>query len=130
MGRPVCDADAVIFGSPTRFSNIASLLRQFIGTLGGLRAQGKLADKVYSGFTAANGGQESTLLALYESVHHFGGIIVTPGYTDPVKSSDGNPYSTTHPNGQVAVPVDDTARAATVYQDKRVATITTQFKSA
>jgi NAD(P)H:quinone oxidoreductase type IV len=126
-------ADAVIFGSPTRFGNIASQLKQFIDTLGGLWAQGKLADKIYSGFTAtatAHGGQESTLLALYNSVHHFGGIIVTPGYTDPVKFADGNPYGTSHVNGQGAVPVDDTARAAAVYQGKRVAAVTAQFKNA
>lgn len=87
-------ADAVIFGSPTRFGNIASQLKQFIDTLGGLWAQGLLANKVYSGFTAsstAHGGQESTLLALYNSIHHFGGILVAPGYTDPVKYVDGIP---------------------------------------
>lgn len=126
-------ADAVIFGSPTRFGNIASQLKQFIDTLGGLWAQGKLADKVYSGFTAtatAHGGQESTLLALYNSVHHFGGILVTPGYTDPVKFADGNPYGTSHVNGQGAIPVDDTARAAATYQGKRVAAVTAQFKGA
>ncbi|MBK6010428.1 NAD(P)H:quinone oxidoreductase [Streptomyces sp. MBT53] len=126
-------ADAVIFGSPTRFGNVASQLKQFIDTLGGLWAQGKLADKVYSGFTAtatAHGGQESTLLALYNSVHHFGGIIVTPGYTDPVKFADGNPYGTSHVNGQGALPVDDTARAAAAYQGKRVATVTARFNNA
>lgn len=126
-------ADAVIFGSPTRFGNIASQLKQFIDTLGALWAQGKLADKIYSGFTAtatAHGGQESTLLALYNSVHHFGGIIVTPGYTDPVKFADGNPYGTSHVNGQGAIPVDDTARAAAVFQGKRVAAVTAQFKNA
>jgi len=79
-------ADAVIFGSPTRFGNVASQLKQFLDTLGGQWAQGLLADKVYSGFTAtstAHGGQESTLLALYNTVHHFGGFVVAPGYTDP-----------------------------------------------
>ncbi len=126
-------ADAVVFGTPTRFGNIASQLKQFIDTLGGLWAQGKLADKVYSGFTAtatAHGGQESTLLALYNSVHHFGGILVTPGYTDPVKFVDGNPYGTSHVNGQGAIPVDDTARAAAVYQGKRVAAIAARFQAA
>lgn len=126
-------ADAVVFGTPTRFGNIASQLKQFIDTLGGLWAQGKLADKVYSGFTAtatAHGGQESTLLALYNSVHHFGGILVTPGYTDPVKFVDGNPYGTSHVNGQGAIPVDDTARSAAEYQGKRVASVTARFTAA
>lgn len=43
-------ANVVIFGTPTRFGNISSQLKQFMDTLGGLCAQGKLADKVYSGF--------------------------------------------------------------------------------
>jgi NAD(P)H dehydrogenase (quinone) len=66
-----------------------------MGTLGGLCAQGALANKVYSGFTAsstAHGGQESTPLALYHLVHHFGGILVAPGYIDPVKFAEDDPY--------------------------------------
>jgi NAD(P)H dehydrogenase (quinone) len=118
--------DAVIFGSPTRFGNVAGQLKQFIDTLGGLWAQGELAGKVYSGFTAsstAHGGQESTLLALYQSVHHFGGILVAPGYTDPSKFADGNPYGTSHVSGRGANPVDDTSRAAAAYQGRRVAVL-------
>jgi NAD(P)H:quinone oxidoreductase type IV len=125
-------ADGVIFGSPTRFGNVASQLKQFLDILGGLWAQGQLADKVYSGFTAsatAHGGQESTLLALYHSVHHFGGILVAPGYTDPVKFVDGNPYGTSHVNGQGTIPVDDTARAAAAYQGKRVAVVSAALKA-
>ena len=119
-------ADAVVFGSPTRFGNVASQLKQFIDTLGGLWVQGLLADKVYSGFTAsstAHGGQESTLLALYNTVYHFGGLVVAPGYTDPVKYVDGNPYGTSHVAGQGDIPVDDVARNAAAYQGRRVATI-------
>ena len=98
-------ADAVIFGSPTRFGSPAAQLRTFIDSLGGLWAEGKLADKVYAGWTSSqteHGGQETTLLALYITLMHFGGIIVPPGYTDPVKFVDGNPYGvsllTTHDN--------------------------------
>ncbi len=88
-------ADAVLFGSPTRFGNVASQLKQFIDMLGPQWGQGLLANKVYAGFTSSqtkHGGQESTLLALYNTIHHFGGFIVSPGYTDPVKFDDGNPY--------------------------------------
>lgn len=125
-------ADAVIFGTPTRFGNVASQLKQYLDGLGGLWARGLLANKVYSGFTAtatAHGGQESTLLAMYNSIHHFGGIIVSPGYTDPIKFVDGNPYGTSHVNGEGAYPVDDTARSAAAYQGKRVATIATALKA-
>ncbi len=125
-------ADAVIFGSPTRFGNVASQLKQFLDTLGGQWAQGLLADKVYSGFTAtatAHGGQESTLLALYNTIHHFGGIVVAPGYTDPVKFADGNPYGTSHVSGQGDLPVDDTARNAGRHQGGRVVRIATALKN-
>jgi NAD(P)H dehydrogenase (quinone) len=70
-------------------------LRTFLDSLGGLWAEGKLADKVYAAFTSSNtlhGGQETTLLALYITLMHFGGIIAPPGYTDPCKFVDGNPY--------------------------------------
>ncbi|WP_432042051.1 NAD(P)H:quinone oxidoreductase [Streptomyces cadmiisoli] len=126
-------ADAVIFGSPTRFGNIAAQLKQFIDTLGGLWAQGKLADKVYSGFTSTattHGGQESTLLALYNSVHHFGGILVTPGYTDPAKFADGNPYGTSHVDAQGNNPVNDTTRTAARVQAERVVKVTAGLKAA
>ncbi|MGW0627203.1 NAD(P)H:quinone oxidoreductase [Streptomyces sp. NPDC002758] len=126
-------ADAVIFGTPTRFGNVSSQLKQFIDTLGGLWAQGKLADKVYSGFVStstAHAGQESTLLALYNSVHHFGGIVVSPGFTDPAKFVDGNPYGTSHVDGQLGNPVDDTTRAAARVQAERVVRIAAQLKAA
>lgn len=125
-------ADAVVFGSPTRFGNVSSQLKQFLDTLGGLWAQGLLADKVYSGFTAtstAHGGQESTLLALYNTIHHFGGIVVAPGYTDPVKFADGNPYGTSHIAGQGDLPIDDTARNAGEFQGRRVVRIAGAVKN-
>ncbi|PJJ03548.1 NAD(P)H dehydrogenase (quinone) [Streptomyces sp. 2333.5] len=123
-------ADAVIFGSPTRFGNVTSQLKQYIDTLGGLWQQGRLADKVYSGFTASatkHGGQESTLLALYHTIHHFGGILVTPGYTDPAKYSDGNPYGTSHVGGP-DTPLDDDARTAARIQAERVVKFTKAIK--
>ncbi|WP_020672978.1 NAD(P)H:quinone oxidoreductase [Amycolatopsis nigrescens] len=123
-------ADAVIFGSPTRYGNVASQLKQFLDTLGPQWQQGLLADKVYSGFVSTStrhGGQESTLLALYNTVHHFGGILVSPGYTDPVKFVDGNPYGTSHVAGQGDLPVDDDTRAAAGVQAKRVVRIAAQL---
>lgn len=95
-------ADVVLLGSPTRFGHVASQLQQYLDTLGPLWGEGKLMDKVYAGFTSsqtAHGGQESTLLSLYTTVHHFGGIVVAPGYTDPLKFADGNPYGVSHVTG-------------------------------
>jgi NAD(P)H dehydrogenase (quinone) len=93
-GDDIVWADAVIFGTPTRFGSPAAQLRTFIDSLGGLWADGKLADKVYAGYTSSNtahGGQETTLLSLYITLIHWGGIIVPPGYTDPCKFVDGKP---------------------------------------
>jgi NAD(P)H dehydrogenase (quinone) len=95
-------ADAVLLGSPTRFGNVASQLQAFLDTLGPQWAEGLLADKTYAGFTAAqtvHGGHEATLQSLYTTVQHFGGILVSPGYTDEVKFVDGNPYGVSHATG-------------------------------
>jgi len=99
-------AEALIFGTPTRFGNIAAPLKLFIDTTGPLWLEGLLADKVVSAFVSTgtfHGGQESTLLALYNTMYHWGSIIVPPGYTDPVQWLAGNPYgaSSTSNNGKL-----------------------------
>ena len=118
-------ADAVVFGSPTRFGNVAAQFKSFLDTAGGLWFQGKLANKVYAGFTSAqnvHGGQESTLLALFNSIYHFGGYIVTPGYTDPlVYASGGNPYGVSVTAGGGGPTEADLAHAR--YRGKRVAEV-------
>ena len=95
-------ADVVLLGSPTRYGNVTSQFQQFIDTLGPMWSKGELADKVYAGFTSSqttHGGQESTLLSIYRQVMHFGGLVVAPGYTDPLKFADGNPYGVSHVSG-------------------------------
>ncbi|QJS99016.1 NAD(P)H:quinone oxidoreductase [Streptomyces asoensis] len=114
-------ADAVLFGTPTRFGNAASQLKAFIDTAGPLWQQGRLAGKVCSAFTSsgtAHGGQESTLLALSNTFYHWGGIIVPPGYTDPIQFRTGNPYGTSHVAGAGA-PGDEVLQAAR-HQARRV----------
>jgi NAD(P)H dehydrogenase (quinone) len=113
-------ADVVLFGTPTRFGNPASQLRAFIETTAPLWLQGKLAGKVYSAFTSSNtphGGQESTLLALGNTFYHWGGIIVPPGYTDPIQFKSGNPYGTSHVVGDG--PPDDVILEAARFQARR-----------
>lgn len=89
-------ADAIIFGTPTRYGNVAAQMKQFLDGTGPLWAEGKLVNKVVAGFTSAqnpHGGQESTLLALYNTMYHWGSIIVPLGYTDPANfQAGGNPY--------------------------------------
>jgi NAD(P)H dehydrogenase (quinone) len=121
-------ADAVLFGTPTRFGNVASQLKNFLDTLGPQWGEGLLADKTYAGFTAAqteHGGHESTLLALYNTLHHFGGILVSPGYTDPVKFADGNPYGVSHATGpDNDAPLGDTEEDALQHLAERVVEVT------
>jgi NAD(P)H dehydrogenase (quinone) len=118
-------ADAYAFGSPTRFGNIASQLKQFIDTTGPLWARGVLADKPATAFTSAinrHGGNESTLLALYNTMYHWGAIIVPPGYTDDaISAAGGNPYGTSH--ASMAGPPDKEVLAAAAFQGSRLATV-------
>ncbi|GEL26374.1 NAD(P)H:quinone oxidoreductase type IV [Pseudonocardia sulfidoxydans NBRC 16205] len=126
-------ADAVLFGSPTRYGNIAGQLKTFLDSLGPQWGQGLLADKVYAGFTAsqtAHGGQETTLLALYNTIHHFGGIIVAPGYTDPLKFVDGNPYGVSHVTGaNNDIPLGDADIDALRHLASRVVTVAEKLKN-
>ncbi|MFE1443329.1 NAD(P)H:quinone oxidoreductase [Streptomyces sp. NPDC058739] len=123
-------ADAVLFGTPTRFGNPAGQLRAFIDSTGPLWFRGGLADKVYSAFTASNtahGGQESTLLALANTFYHWGGIIVPPGYTDPVQFRTGNPYGTSHVTADGS-PGEDVLQAAR-HQARRVVETAARLKA-
>jgi NAD(P)H dehydrogenase (quinone) len=82
---PICTvdnlgaADAIIFGTPTRFGNMCGQMRQFLDATGGLWAKGGLVGKVGSVFTSSatqHGGQESTILSFYTNLLHHGMIIV------------------------------------------------------
>lgn len=90
-------ADGFAFGTPTRFGQPASQLKQFLDTTSKVWEDGHLAGKPAIGFTSTgerHGGQESTLLALYHTLHHWGSIIVPTGYVDYELShaAGGNPY--------------------------------------
>lgn len=123
-------ADAIIFGTPTRYGGATSQLRAFIDTTGGLWAKGALVNKIGSSFAStatAHGGQESTILSFNNFFYHQGMIIVAPGYVDPIQFEMGNPYgvSFTSQNGKAAP--DETALKAAQFQGKRVADVTAQF---
>lgn len=123
-------ADVVLFGTPACFGNPASQLKAFIDTTGALWYRGGLAGKVYSAFTAsstAHGGQESTLLALGNTFYHWGGIIVPPGYSDPVQFQSGNPYGTSHVAGDG--PPGDVALEAARYQARRAVDTAASLKA-
>jgi NAD(P)H dehydrogenase (quinone) len=87
---PICtvdelaSADAVIFGTPTRFGNMCGQMRQFLDATGQLWAKGALIGKVGSVFTSSatqHGGQESTILSFVITLLHQGFVIVGLPYS-------------------------------------------------
>lgn len=117
-------ANGYFFISPTRFGGVASQMRAFIDTLGGIWFAGKLANKTFTAATSAqnaHAGQESTILSLYTTAIHWGSVIVAPGFTDPsIAEAGGNPYGFSTIAGQL----DDKGRAAVAYQSKRLVEMT------
>jgi NAD(P)H dehydrogenase (quinone) len=88
-------ADGIIFGTPTRFGGVSAELKAYIDGLGGLWFQGKLVGKAGSVFTSTSslhGGNESTLISMYNPLAHLGMIIVPLGYADPALFKAGTPY--------------------------------------
>lgn len=125
-------ANAYLFSAPTRFGAVASQLRVFIDTLGPLWATGKLADKAASVMSSAqnpHGGQESTVLALYTTLMHWGTVLVPPGYTsEAVGPAGGNPYGTTvTANGEA---LSDASKAAIRHQATRLVEIAARLAQA
>ena len=117
-------ADAIVLGSPTRFGMAAAELKAFLDGLGGLWFQGKLVGKVGSAFSATSsihGGNEATILSLWQPLAHLGMIIVPTGYGDPVMFRAGTPYgATTVSYGQTAAPPTADDLDVARYQGRRV----------
>jgi NAD(P)H dehydrogenase (quinone) len=94
------DADAIIFGTPTRFGNMAAQMRNFLDQTGDLWARGTLLGKVGSVFTSTatqHGGQETTITSFHSTLLHHGMLIVgvpytTPGLTNMKEITGGTPY--------------------------------------
>ncbi|KAB1074740.1 NAD(P)H:quinone oxidoreductase [Methylobacterium planeticum] len=95
--------DAIIFGTPTRYGNMAAQMKQFLDQTGGLWAQGKLVGKVGSAFTSTasqHGGQETTLTSFHTVMLHHGMVIVGLPYSFPGQNGveavkGGTPYGAT-----------------------------------
>ncbi|WP_277655954.1 NAD(P)H:quinone oxidoreductase [Seleniivibrio woodruffii] len=96
----LADADAVIFGTPTRFGNMSSQMRAFLDRTGGLWATGGLIGKVGSVFVSTgtqHGGQETTITSFHTTLLHHGMVIVgvpysQPGLTIMSEITGGSPY--------------------------------------
>ena len=127
-------ADGVAFGTPTRFGNVSAQLKQFMDQAGRLWQEGKLADRVDTAFTAsmtAHGGQESTILALNNTLYHWGMLILPLGYTaSEVFNAGGNPYGTSFTSGKAVDGPDAKALAVAHYQGQRLARYATVVAAA
>jgi NAD(P)H dehydrogenase (quinone) len=80
----IAEYDAIIIGTPTRFGNMASQMKNFLDRTGGLWAADRLVGKVGSVFTSTgsqHGGQESTLLSVHVVLFHLGMIVVGLPYS-------------------------------------------------
>lgn len=94
------DYDAVIFGTPTRFGNMAAQMRNFLDQTGALWAQGKFIGMVGSVFTSSGSqhwGQETTITSFHTTLLHQGYIIVgappsSKGLYEINEVSGGTPY--------------------------------------
>jgi NAD(P)H dehydrogenase (quinone) len=129
----LASADAVIFGVPTRFGNMAAQMRQFLDATGGLWAKGALVGKVGSVFSSSatqHGGQESTILSFHTTLLHQGMVIVGlpyafQGQTRIDEITGCSPYGAstiTGGNGQRMPSENELAGAK--YQGRHVAQIT------
>jgi NAD(P)H dehydrogenase (quinone) len=140
---PICtvdelaSADAVIFGTPTRFGNMCGQMRQFLDATGQLWAQGALVGKVGSVFTSSatqHGGQESTILSFHITLLHHGFIVVGLPYAfqgqmriDEI--TGGSPYgaSTIAGGSGERMPSENELDAAR-FQGRHVAQIASKLK--
>jgi NAD(P)H dehydrogenase (quinone) len=123
-------ADAIIFGTPTRYGLPTAQLKQFLDMTGPLWASGALVNKICSSFTSAataHGGQESTILALNNTFYHWGALIIGPGYADPIQFQSGNPYGVSFQSNNGTSPPDEVALNAARFQGRRVTEVAAQF---
>lgn len=132
----LASADAIVFGTPTRFGNMCGQMRQFLDATGGLWAKGALVGKVGSVFTSSatqHGGQESTILSFHISLLHHGFVIVGLPYSfqGQMRNDEitgGSPYGASTIAGTQGerTPTENELQAAR-FQGAHVATIASKL---
>jgi NAD(P)H dehydrogenase (quinone) len=123
-------ADAIIFGTPTRYGLPSAQLKNFIDQTGALWAKGALVNKIGSSFTTtatAHGGQEQTILSLNTPFYHWGMLIVSPAYVEASQFESGNPYGASFTSNNAQLAPDEVALTAARLQGKRVSEVAAQF---
>ena len=140
FAKPVdmVNADAIIFGTPTRFGNMCAQMRNFLDQTGSLWAQNALVGKVGSAFTSSStqhGGQETTLITFYITLLHLGMIVVGLLYSEVRQTTmseitGGSPYGAGSVSGSSGgrMPSENELEMAR-YQGKYVANIASRLVS-
>lgn len=126
-------ADAIVFGTPTRFGNASAELKAYIDSLGALWFGGKLNNKVGAVFgssSSPHGGNETTLVSLYAPLAHLGLLIVPTGYLDPSVFKAGSPYGATSVSANQALPPTADDLEVAQWQGKRVTWVAKAIKAA
>ncbi|HXF65502.1 MAG TPA: NAD(P)H:quinone oxidoreductase [Burkholderiales bacterium] len=133
----LAEADAIIFGTPTRFGNMAAQMRNFLDQTGGLWMKGSLIGKVGSVFTSTasqHGGQETTITSFHTTLLHHGMIVVGVPYSEQRlvamhEITGGTPYgASTVTGGDGSRQPSESELAIARFQGRHVATIAAQLK--
>ncbi len=130
------EADAIIFGTPTRFGNMCAQMRNFLDQTGGLWVKGSLVGKVGSAFASTgtqHGGQETTITSFHTTLFHLGMIVVgvpysCQGLVNMNEITGGTPYGATTMAGSDGSrqPTENELSIAR-FQGKHVADITSKL---
>ena len=132
----LAEADAIIFGTPTRFGNMAAQMRNFLDQTGALWGKGSLVGKVGSVFASTgtqHGGQETTITSFHSTLLHHGMVIVGVPYTESGLTymddiTGGTPYgATTLAGGDGRRQPSENELKIARFQGKHVAEIATKL---
>ena len=135
--QELAEYDAIIFGTPTRFGNMAAQMRNFLDQTGGLWAKGALIGKIGSVFVSTgtqHGGQETTITSFHSTLLHHGMVVVGlpysfAGLTDMSQISGGTPYgATTLAGADGARQPSENELEGARFQGRHVAEIALQLK--
>jgi NAD(P)H dehydrogenase (quinone) len=133
----LADADAIIFGAPTRYGNMCAQMRNFLDQTGGLWMKGALIGKIGSVFTSSatqHGGQETTITSFHTTLLHQGMIIVGVPYSEQRQMkldeiTGGSPYgASTITGGDGSRQPSANELAIARFQGRHVATLAGQLK--
>ena len=133
----LAEADAIIFGTPTRFGNMCAQMRNFLDQTGGLWMSGGLVGKVGSVFTSTasqHGGQETTITSFHTTLLHHGMVIVGVPYAEPrLLAMDaitgGTPYgASTVTSGDGSRQPSENELAIARYQGRHVTEIAARLR--